>query len=157
MEKQYRVNVGKLPVAYRTEPEGRYLYVLDEALTASMLDESAANTGKGKPPVPPCIVRTANGGTRVALEVEDRGVRHVVLKVSADSVRVQIKHSVQSAGAVEELLNYMRNVLGVKLAQLQLERGESPRHKVLLVDGVAPEAVFDSFMGVLKKARVRHT
>lgn len=155
VEKQYRLNVGKLPVAYRTEPEGRYLFILDNALTASVLDETAAE-GEGKPPVPPCIVHTAQG-TRIALEIEDRGPRLVVLKISADSVRVQIRHSVQSQGATEELLDYMRTVLGCKLSQMQLERGETPRHKFLTVDGMAPEAVFDKYQAALKKAKVRHT
>jgi len=156
VEKQYRVNVGRLSVAYRTEPDGRYLYILDDAVTATMLDDNATdNVGRGKPPVPPCIVRTANG-TRVALEIEDRGPRRVVLKISADSVRVQIKSNVLSGNSVEELLDFMRNVLGVKLSSMQLERGETPRHKLLTIDAVDPETVFDKLQNVLKTARNRH-
>lgn len=150
VEKQYRVNVGKLPVGYRTEPEGRYLYLLDDALTTYSADEGGAGGGSGAPPVPPCIVATP-AGTKVSLEIEDRGPRHVVLKISADHVRVQIKQAVSNTTATEEILEYMRSVLGVKLAAMELTRGESPRHKMLHVAGEAPDAVFSKLQKALKK------
>lgn len=155
VEKQYRVNIGKLPIGYRTEPEGQYLYILDDALTTYSAEEGAAG-GTGKPPVPPCILPTAQGGCHVALEIEDRGPRCMVLKVSADYVRIQIKQAVQSSGAVEELLDFMRGLLGVRLAQMQLERGETPRHKTLIIDGVTPETAFDKFQAAVQKSKVQH-
>lgn len=154
VEKQYRVHVGKLPIGYRTEPEGRYLYILDNALTTYSADEGAGGAADGKPPVPPCIVSTPSG-TQVALEIEDRGPRHVVLKVSADYVRIQIKQNVQNTTATEEILDYMRTVLGVKLAAMELARGESPRHKMLRIEGMAPEDVFSKLQGALKKPSAR--
>ena len=34
VEKQYRLNMGSLPIGYRSEPEGgRFIYILDDALT----------------------------------------------------------------------------------------------------------------------------
>lgn len=93
VERQLRLNSGKLPVAYRTEPEGRYLYVLDDALTTYTADESGL--GDGKPPVPPCIIRVGKS-TQVALEVDDRGKRALVLRVTADFVRVQVSCDSQS-------------------------------------------------------------
>lgn len=150
VEKQYRINVGKLPIGYRTEPEGRYLYILDSALTTYSADEGAA--GRGKPPVPPCIAPTSHGGSRVSLEIEDRGPRHVILKISADYVRIQIKQSVQSGGAMEEVLDYFRSILGVRLAQMTVERGDTPRHKQLIIDGMAPDLVFDGLQAVLSKS-----
>ena len=152
IERQYRFNVGKLPIGYRTEPEGKYLYIFDDALTTLSVDESgASNTGSGKPPIPPCIVPTPQGGTKVALEIEDRGPRHSILKISADSVRVQTKNAVQNSGLVEELLDFMRGLLGVRLAQMQLERGETPRHKTLVIDSLPPDVVFEKLAGAVKK------
>ncbi|KAL4537905.1 hypothetical protein Ndes2526B_g04238 [Nannochloris sp. 'desiccata'] len=151
VERQYRFNIGKLPIGYRTEPEGKYLYIFDDALTTLSVDESgASNNGSGKPPIPPCIVPTPQGGTKVALEIEDRGPRHVILKVSADSVRVQTKNAIQSSGLVEELLDFMRGLLGVRLAQMQLERGETPRNKTLVIDNLAPDIVFQKLAGAVK-------
>jgi uncharacterized protein YggU (UPF0235/DUF167 family) len=157
VERQYRFNIGKLPIAYRTEPEGKYLYIFDDALTTLSVDESgASNTGSGKPPIPPCIVPIGpQGGTKVALEIEDRGPRHVILKVSADSVRVQTKNAIQSSGLVEELLDFMRGLLGVRLSQMQLERGETPRHKTLVIDNVAADVVFEKLSGAVKNFKPR--
>lgn len=139
VERQLRLNSGKLPVAYRTEPEGRYLYVLDDALTTYTADESGL--GDGKPPVPPCIIRVGKS-TQVALEVDDRGKRALVLRVTADFVRVQLKGGINASHANEELLEMLRGVFGCRLGQLSLKRGESTRHKVLLVEGMTPDAVY---------------
>jgi uncharacterized protein YggU (UPF0235/DUF167 family) len=155
VEKQYRFNVGKLPVGYRTDPEGRYLYILDDALTTYSADDSGAGAGDGKPPVPPCIVG-APSGTRVALEIEDRGPRNVVLKISADFVRIQIKHNVNHTMATEGILEYMRSVLGVKLGAMALARGETPRHKVLQIEGLGPDDVFERLQKALKKINPKH-
>lgn len=84
------------------------------------------------------------------MEIEDRGPRHVILKVSADSVRVQTKNAIQSSGLVEELLDFMRGLLGVRLAQMQLERGETPRNKTLVIDNLAPDIVFQKLAGAVK-------
>ena len=44
VERQYRYMCGELPVCYRSEEEGRYLYIIDGALTAFNHDGG----GKGK-------------------------------------------------------------------------------------------------------------
>ena len=38
LEKQYRYLMGDLPVCYRSEPEGKYLYLIDGALSAATAD-----------------------------------------------------------------------------------------------------------------------
>eukprot|EP00951_Prasinocladus_malaysianus_P046746 scaffold647910_cov38-Prasinocladus_malaysianus.AAC.1 len=55
LERQYRLNIGRLPVAYRSEPEGHILYVLDSALSV-MSNDSDVSGRDARPPVPPCIL-----------------------------------------------------------------------------------------------------
>jgi uncharacterized protein YggU (UPF0235/DUF167 family) len=153
VEKQYRLNIGKLPIGYKTEPTGRYLYILDNALTTYSSSEGVGDGGKA--PVPPCIVASKEGGAIVAIEIEDRGSRRLILKISGDFVRVQIKQSLQSSGAIEELLDYMRTILGVRLSQLTIEKGASPRHKHLIIYGMLPESVFEKFNQALQVGRSR--
>jgi uncharacterized protein YggU (UPF0235/DUF167 family) len=147
VEKQYRLTLGPLPIGYRTEPDGRYLYIFDDALTTHAADEGGGGGagGEARAPVPPCIVAGPGGGCRVALELEDRAPRHAVLKVSADAVRLAIKASATAATATEEVLEFMRTILGAKLGDMALGRGETPRHKVLSVAGVAPADAFERF------------
>lgn len=66
VERQYRLNVGPLPVAYRTELEGRFLYILDEAL--STFDN--AFTQKGVL-VPPCIAALEDGKVQILFNFEE--------------------------------------------------------------------------------------
>ena len=46
-------------------------------------------------------------------------------------------------------------VLGVRLAQLTLVRGESTRHKVLQVSSTSPHAIFDRLQRVLGGEKLR--
>ena len=44
-------------------------------------------------------------------------------------------------------------MLGVRLSQLSLLRGESTRHKLLLVKGVPPAKLFDQLQAFMARAR----
>jgi uncharacterized protein YggU (UPF0235/DUF167 family) len=76
-----------------------------------------------------------------------------VIKVSADYVRVQITHGISHEDASGELLEFMRALLGVRLSQLSVLRGESTRHKLVLVKDLAPAAVFDKLQAQLDRHR----
>lgn len=45
--------------------------------------------------------------------------------------------------ASEELLDYMRGILGVRSGQLSIVRGESTRQKTLVVQGMTPQIIFE--------------
>lgn len=153
LEKQYRINIGKLPFAYRTEPNGRYLYIMDDALTTYSMEGTGAE--QEHVPVPPCIVGTEKG-TLVTLELEDRSPRRLILKISADAVRMQIKSSIQNPGAVaEEIADFMKALLGVKLSAVSLERGSHLRQKILQIQGVQPEEVFRNLYDEYHKLSLR--
>lgn len=160
IERQYRLNIaGKLPFAYRTELQGRYLYVLDNALTTRVDDDgtdpdnsSNNNDTERKPPVPPCITRTPQGSTRVVLDIYDRGNKNAIIKISADAVRVQIMHNINNSNAMESMMDTLQTVLGVRLSQMELLRGETPREKVLVIDGVDAERVFDKLQTAMQSS-----
>lgn len=63
----------------RSEPEGRYLYVLDNVVTTYGVGRDA--TGGGRPPTPPCITRADPTTTQIALEVDDHADTASLLKV----------------------------------------------------------------------------
>ena len=80
---------------------------------------------------------------QLALEVDDRASRASVLKISADYVRVEITNAITHPDANEELLEFMRAILSVRLSQLSVLRGESTRHKLLLVQNTTPAQIFE--------------
>ncbi len=85
---------------YKSEPEGRFLYVLNDALTEFKL----GGPGAAEVPVPPCIVAARAVRPSVAEEedaqpercvqvtllIEDRASSAMVLKITADGVRIQV-------------------------------------------------------------------
>jgi uncharacterized protein YggU (UPF0235/DUF167 family) len=56
---------------------------------------------------------------------------------------------------MEEVLDYFRSILGIRLLQMALERGDTPRHKQLIIDGLSPDLVFDKLQAVLSKSNAR--
>jgi hypothetical protein len=70
LEKQYRYTCGEVPVCYKSEQEGKYLYLIDGALSAFNFGQSAGEGGET--PVPPCIQQTSAGTVQVAIEIEDK-------------------------------------------------------------------------------------
>ena len=64
-------------------------------------------------------------------------------------LHTQVTQAIASPGSNDELLELLRNALGVRLGALALTRGESSRHKLLLVDGLQPEAVYRKLKGAL--------
>ena len=63
-------------VRRRSEPGGRFLYILSGALTTYSIEES--QKGAEKAPVPPCILPVEDGTSQVSLEVDDRCVNQPV-------------------------------------------------------------------------------
>ncbi|KAL6771129.1 CGL128 [Auxenochlorella protothecoides x Auxenochlorella symbiontica] len=151
VERQLRMRVGKLPFAYWTEPEGKLLYIMDSAVTTYSTADDPSGSGVTVP-VPPCIraLDAAGGATAVTLEVDDRARATGILKVSADAVRLQLKTSIIAEGAAEELLEYLRSILGTRLSQLSLERGEATRKPTLRITGLGPAAVYAKLAAALQ-------
>jgi len=73
------------------------------------------------------------------------------MKISADNVRLSITHGISHEDASEELLEFVRGILGVRLSQLSVMRGESTRHKLVLVKDVPPAPVFDKLQSHFEK------
>lgn len=140
-ERQHRVNMGKLPIAYRSEVGGRFLYIFKDSLS-----EYSGQPGEGSTaqrPVPPCISQTTPDTVQVVLEVDDRAPSATLVKISRDFIRIQIIHGIGHEKASEELLEFMRGILGVRSGQLSIVRGDSTRQKTLLVQGMSPTVIFE--------------
>jgi len=148
VEKQYRYNIGKLPVAYRTEPDGQYLYVLEGAVTSYSSQDPAQGSS---PPVPPCILPLNKDTTQVSLEIDDRADKPSIIKISADHVRIEIAGAITAPETNEEILEFMRALLAVRLSQMSLIRGESTRHKLLMIQKVKPTDVYQKLQKALKQ------
>ena len=82
---------------HRSEPGGRFLYILSGALTTYSIEESQA--GAEKAPVPPCILPVEDGTSQVSLEVDDRRAPHSFV-LHSGSVKAQILSSEATCAAL---------------------------------------------------------
>lgn len=155
VEKQYRLSVGGLPFGYRTEPEGRYIYIFDDALTTYSAEEGGRIE---RAPVPPCITYANRipPKTQIVLDLDTRGKKPGIIKITADNVRLQLTQPVASPEANDELLELLRSALGVRLGALAITHGDSSRSKLLLVDGMRPEAAFTKLKAARLPVRPRY-
>lgn len=155
IEKQYRYTVEGLPVGYQTEPDGQFVYILDDAVTTDVHGHHHVGDEHETPPVPPCIVYDAkHDRTHIRITLDDVGSTPGVVRVSADSVGVQLQ---ESGEPVEErLLGYLRDVLKVPLGQLELEHmeeGRGARDKVVYVHRVDAPTVFHALYRQYKQLK----
>eukprot|EP00882_Tetradesmus_deserticola_P012365 GHRQ01013105.1.p1 GENE.GHRQ01013105.1~~GHRQ01013105.1.p1 ORF type:complete len:212 (+),score=97.34 GHRQ01013105.1:546-1181(+) len=86
VERQHRLSVGSLPVAYTSDGSSDILYIMDRAVTSYNRDAGAGD----RVPVPPCIRVGESGNVEVTLEIEDREKHVTIGKITADAVRVHI-------------------------------------------------------------------
>jgi len=154
LEKQLRYHTAAgLPFAYRTEPEGRYLYILPDALTSYA--KGAGGGGQGSNvPVPPCIQRLRGDSVQVALQLEERQKAAALLSISADAVGVAVTRAASAAAA--ELLELLAKALGVRQQTLQVMKGWSDRSRMLLVAGLTPQQVHTALQAALDGERARN-
>ena len=151
LEKQYRYLMGDLPVCYKSEPEGKYLYLIDGALSAFNFGNTAGEGGET--PVPPCIQQTASGMIQIAIDVEDKARTKAVSKITADEVGVALTLPVGQCD--DELLEFVGKVLHLRLPQMSLLRGWSTRSKLLMVQGLSATQVYERLHKSMEENRKR--
>ena len=83
MRSNLRAPLIHLHIHCRSEEGGRFLYILDGALTTYGAGQAQADGSGGgeKAPVPPCILQHESDGCQIAIEVEDRADKASMLKV----------------------------------------------------------------------------
>ena len=91
-------------MCYKSEPEGKYIYINEGALSAFNYNE-AAGAADGEAPVPPCIQQTSAGAVQVAIELDDKVQRRAVISISADEVKVAVQNPAHIAS--DELVEFM--------------------------------------------------
>ncbi|GFR46446.1 hypothetical protein Agub_g8020 [Astrephomene gubernaculifera] len=149
VEKQYRLNLGQLPIAYKSELDSPLLYIMDGTVT-TYSNQNARRAGRLL--VPPCISRSERSGlVEMRLELEDRSHRCTLSRVTADVVRVHVTGLMGSDAVHEELFDLFAKVLNVRLSQLDLRRAKSSRNRIMTVESLSPEQVYERLREALKK------
>ena len=141
LERQLRhATAAGLVYGYRTEPDGRYVYLLPDALTCfSAL--TAAKPSSHPPPPPhsplgvPLCVRALPGaaGVQLAVLLRERSRAASVLEVGSEEVTVAVTGG--AAGCASELQAVLARALGVRAQQLTVLKGWSEGSRLITVAG----------------------
>jgi len=149
-ERQLRLHVGSLPVAYRTEEGGSLLYILKDALS-SFSNESEQLEAM----VPPCILGNGEGGVQLMIDFEDRQKATKILSISADGLRMSVRTTLDSHKAKDEVFEFFGRVLNKQFRDFALLRGvHGFSSRVLEVRGMGPEACYKKVYEAVKKGVV---
>lgn len=148
IERQYRYHLGRLPVAYKSQPDGRFLFVFDDAVEC--VDSGSGGAASAAAPVPPCVLALP-GGAGLVIDAEDKGERPGIVKVRPDVVRVQLTTSLANDKCNVELLDFLSRALATRRSALSVTSGRYKRRKVVQVLDVSREALHKQLQNAISK------
>jgi uncharacterized protein YggU (UPF0235/DUF167 family) len=102
---------------------------------------------------PPCIVAGAGGTTQIDIEVCQRAKTHAVKRIAASFVEIDVTGPAHACDA--ELVAFLADTLGVRLAQMSLTRGHKQTSRVLLVKGTDPKSAYAALRRVMEMERAK--
>ncbi|MCB1128534.1 MAG: DUF167 domain-containing protein [Verrucomicrobiae bacterium] len=90
--------------------------------------------------LPECL-QACPEGARIRLKAQPRAKRNEVGDLSGPEVTVRVTAPPVDSAANEAILRLLAETLRCRRGDLQLVRGQTSRHKVVLVAGLSPEEV----------------
>lgn len=112
---------------------------------------SSSNTDSTNHKFPSCIRSVAPSSVAITIHAKPGSKSSSITDLSDEAVGVQIDAPAKDGEANVALLEYMSSVLGVKRRQLSIGSGAKSRDKVLIVEEVALESVFDALDKATKR------
>mmetsp|Transcript_12692 Transcript_12692/g.21523 ORF Transcript_12692/g.21523 Transcript_12692/m.21523 type:complete len:266 (+) Transcript_12692:166-963(+) len=153
VEKQFRFNCGVIPVLYKSEEHGRYIYVMDGAVSAFATAEDIPET-KGEVPVPPCITTTKEDKVQIGIDIEDSAAQTGVVRINADEVGMEvISPTSKTKEFQEEILEYLGKVLKLRITQMQIQRGWSNRSRLLICQEITPKEAYERLCSAMEETK----
>lgn len=141
-EKQQRFVINGLPVAYTIKSHKlnsscqNYVYIVPDALTSHSASERSAQDR----PVPPCI-RQEEGGTSIAVVLQDMQPANRLRRVGADEVTFGVRDPAEDVK--ESLAQMVARMLRVKLSAVHVYPGRSLQSRVVKVENLSPREVYE--------------
>merc|ERR1712083_192520 len=132
VERQHRMHIGSLTVAYTLPSNNKFVYILEEAFTS--FDEAIAIQGIL---VPPCIMQIADNKVKLLINLEDVAGQQKqtgIHSISADTIIYTTKNKFETNELTNEILHNFQEYLCKRPSQLKLLAGTTPMQKLLIVE-----------------------
>jgi uncharacterized protein (TIGR00251 family) len=97
----------------------------------------------------PAFIKQTAAGTLLFVKLQPRASRQQVNGVQGQELRVSVTAPPVDAAANRALVEYLAGLCGVSRSAIELVRGQTSRHKTILVKGLAPAAVLEKLVPYL--------
>jgi uncharacterized protein (TIGR00251 family) len=96
--------------------------------------------------VPPSFLRAIAGGTLLAVKLQPRAAKHEIGKPLGDELKIKVTAPPVDAAANQALIELLADKLTCSRGKVELIRGQTSRHKTILLHGFKPAEVIQRLL-----------
>ena len=92
--------------------------------------------------MPPAnFLRETSGGTLLSVKLQPRASRNEIGEPLGDELKIKVTAPPVDSAANQALIEFLAEKLGCSRGKVELIRGQTSRHKTLMIHGFKPEQV----------------
>lgn len=100
---------------------------------------------------PATFLRETSGGTLLSLKLQPRASKNEICAPLGDELKIKVTAPPVDAAANEALVKFLAEKLDCPRGRVELIRGHTSRHKIVMFHGFKPEAVLEKISGDAKR------
>lgn len=89
----------------------------------------------------PPFLQVRPEGVCLAIKVQPRASKNAIGEVLGNELKIKVTAPPVDSAANHALVEFLAKTLGCPRASLQIVRGQTSRHKQILISGVAPDDI----------------
>lgn len=89
----------------------------------------------------PTFIRAHPNGVYMAVKVQPRSSKNEIGEELGGELKIKVTAPPVDAAANQALIQLLADILNVPRSAIQITRGNTSRHKTILISGTTPEAV----------------
>ena len=95
---------------------------------------------------PATFLRETSGGTLLSVKLQPRASKNEIGAPLGDELKIKVTAPPVDAAANQALVEFLADKLGCSRGKVELLRGQTSRHKTILLHGFKPEAVLQNLL-----------
>ena len=90
---------------------------------------------------PTTFLRETSGGTLLSVKLQPRASKNEIGEPLGDELKIKVTAPPVDAAANQALIELLADTLGCSRSKVELIRGQTSRHKTLMLRGFTPDSV----------------
>lgn len=91
------------------------------------------------------FLRATSGGTLLSVKLQPRASKNEIGEAMGDELKIKVTAPPVDAAANQALIELLADTLECSRGKVELLRGQTSRHKTILLHGFQPEEVLQKF------------